>query len=74
MKQWENNSIVHSTTQRPITDEIITMLNHGMRESKSMRESQKVLSLRGRATDLMYTKLPGILKAAKTFPKLASHD
>ncbi len=39
-----------------------------------MRESQKVLSLRGRATDLMYTKLPGILKAAKTFPKLASHD
>ena len=35
-----------------------------------MRESQKVLSLRGRATDLMYTKLPGILKAAKTFPNL----
>ncbi len=39
-----------------------------------MRQSKKVQSLRGRATDLMYTKLAWTLKAAKTFPRLASYE
>ncbi len=40
-----------------------------------MRESKKVPSLTSdRAADLMYTELPGTLKAAKTFPKLLPYE
>ena len=42
-----------------------------MRESQN---SKKVPSLRGCATDLMYTKLPGTMKSVKTFPKLAPYE
>ena len=42
-------------------DEIITMFN-------------KIIRLRGRAVDLMYTELLVALKAAKTLPKLAPYE
>ncbi len=39
-----------------------------------MRESKKVPRLTDRTADLMYTKLPGTLKDAKTFPKLSPYE